>query len=118
MHDFSSGGLTSLSHCYSLQFLVRVYDEYSLIHSSSIDPALPLPQDHILDLMEPAFHGKKQTMVLKFVCSQNHGRSFKNTCLISVWVPIPVNQIQFSGNQVWASAFFNRFPGDSNMHQS
>lgn len=67
MHDFSSGGLTSLSHCCSPQFLVHIYDEYSLIHSSNIDPALPVPQDHILDLREAAFHGKRQTMVLKFV---------------------------------------------------
>lgn len=80
-HDFSSGGLASLSHCCSPQFLACIHDEYCLIHSSNIDPALPLPQDHILDLVEPAFHGKRQTMVLKFVCSQNHGRSFKNICL-------------------------------------
>lgn len=86
-HDFSSGGLASLSHCCSPRFLACIYDEYCLIHSSNIDPALPLPQDHILDLMEPAFHGKRQTMVLKFVCSQNHGRSFKN--LYQCLVPSP-----------------------------
>lgn len=46
----------ALRHCHIAAAFNSLYVymmNYSLIHSSSIDPALPLPQDHILDLMEP-----------------------------------------------------------------
>ena len=117
MHDFSSGGLTSLSHCCSPQFLVRIYDEYSFIHSSNTDPALPLSQDHILDLREAAFHGKRQTMVLKFV-HRIMGEALKIPVLSVSGSKSQWTKHNFLGIRSGHQDFFNRFPGDSNLHQS
>lgn len=107
MHDFSSGGLTSLSHCCSLQFLVRVYDEYSLIHSSSIDPALPLPQTTSLISWSQHSMGR----------NEDNGSKF---CLFTESEALKISVLSVSGSQCsepnpvfWESgmgiSIFNRF---------